>query len=320
MLREVIDALVPRAGAAYIDATFGAGGYTGAILAAAPCRVVALDRDPEAIAAGQALVERSDGRLTLVQARFSEMERVAHDLGVAAVDGVVLDVGVSSMQIDAPARGFSFQADGPLDMRMSASGLSAADVVNTFGEAELADIIFHLGEERRARAIARAIVAARGSAPIGSTLMLAGIVSGVRGMRVHEGQHPATRTFQALRIYVNDELGELIRALSAAERLLAPGGRLAVVSFHSLEDRIVKRFMASRSGRTASASRHAPMENSPPTAPSLHLVNRQSLSPGEQEIDANPRSRSARLRVAERTQAAAWPEEALDLAGPRPPD
>jgi 16S rRNA (cytosine1402-N4)-methyltransferase len=320
LLDEVIAVLGPRSGATYIDATFGAGGYTSALLAAADCRVLAIDRDPVAVAAGREIERQSAGRLTLVEGRFSQLDRIAIAHGIDSADGVVLDIGVSSMQLDEPGRGFSFRSEGPLDMRMSSTGLSAADVVNDFAESDLADIIFRLGEERRSRAVARAIVQARSMAPIATTAELARIVAGVKGVQRHDGRDPATRTFQALRIYVNDELGELTRALSAAERILEPGGRLAVVTFHSLEDRIVKRFLAARCGRAAAGSRHAPRQNSSPRPASLEFVNRQSLSPGEQEIDANPRARSARLRMARRTSAPAWPEDALDLAGPRPSD
>ena len=254
--RPAVDFLKVRDGGVYIDATFGAGGYTRAILAAANCRVIGIDRDRQAIALGADLVSAAGGRLTLVEDRFSNLEAVAHGLGYETVDGVVLDLGVSSMQLDEGERGFSFRLDGPLDMRMGASGPSAADVVAQAAERDLAAVIAILGEERHARAVARAIVRARTEAPIRTTRELADIVG--RVVRAKPGAiHPATRTFQALRIFVNEELGELAAALEAAERILAPGGRLVVVAFHSLEDRIVKSFFAARSGQGGS-SRHQP--------------------------------------------------------------
>jgi 16S rRNA (cytosine1402-N4)-methyltransferase len=256
LLAEVLDALSPRDGATYIDGTFGNGGYTGAILDAADCVVLAIDRDPDAIAAGQSLQEKYRKRLKLVEGPFSDMEALAAANAIADCDGIALDLGVSSMQLDDAERGFSFQADGPLDMRMSRSGPSAADIVNDLPEADLARVISVLGEERRARSIAKAIVRERENQPIERTGTLADIVTRVLGRRADEKKHPATRTFQALRLFVNGELNQLINGLMAAERLLNAGGRLAVVTFHSLEDRIVKRFFASRSGQTARPSRH----------------------------------------------------------------
>jgi 16S rRNA (cytosine1402-N4)-methyltransferase len=305
LVREVIDALRPRPGGSYCDGTFGAGGYTRAILEAAPdSRVVALDRDPSAIAGGYGLVEAMAGRLTLVQSRFGELDEVARAHGFTPLDGVVLDIGVSSMQLDDAERGFSFRQDGPLDMRMESAGESAADLVNTLTEGALADVIYEYGEERRSRAVARAIVAARREAPITTTKRLADIVASV--VRSAPGDiHPATRTFQALRIAVNDELGELESALEAAERALATGGRLVVVTFHSLEDRIVKRFLAERSGREAAPSRHAPATAG--LAPTFQLVGRKPVVAGEEELRANPRARSAKLRAAIRTEAPARP-------------
>ena len=299
MLDEVLDALAPRAGAVYLDGTFGRGGYARAILKAADCRLVAMDRDPQAIAAGRALEREFADRLRLVEGRFGEMDRLS---GEAAVDGVALDLGVSSPQLDEAERGFSFRTDGPLDMRMGAEGPTAADVVNEAPEAELADIIWRLGEERRARQVARAIVRARQEAPITRTLQLAEIVRSVVKPSA-DGIDPATRTFQALRLHVNDELGELERGLAAAERLLAPGGRLAVVSFHSLEDRIVKQFLRERSSAAPRGSRHAPLQQL--AEPSFELLSRQARRPGEEESRANPRARSARLRAAVRTAAPA---------------
>jgi 16S rRNA (cytosine1402-N4)-methyltransferase len=292
--------LAPKAGERYIDGTFGAGGYARAILDAAHCEVLGLDRDPSAIAAGRALEDDGAFRLKLVETSFSQMKDAAQGIGWDSVDGVVLDLGVSSMQLDEAARGFSFMRDGPLDMRMSGAGLSAADVVNTFEKDEIADILYQLGEERRSRAIAAAIVADRQKAPFERTGQLADLVSRVLGRRPDDAKHPATRTFQALRLYVNDELGELERGLEAAERILKPGGRLAVVSFHSLEDRIVKRFLQSRSGKRAKSSRYLPGEPSEP-APTFDLPERHGIEPSEEEVAENPRARSARLRWAIRT-------------------
>ena len=306
LLADVVEQLQPVAGETYIDGTFGAGGYTRAILEAAPCRVIAIERDPTAFANGQALVAEFGGRLSLVSETFSNMEEAAASAGAERVHGVVLDIGVSSMQLDDPARGFSFLRDGPLDMRMSQNGPSAADVVNHMDEEDLANILFNLGEERRSRAIARAIVKARTEAPITTTKALAGIVERVLGRARGDEKHPATRTFQALRIHVNDELGELERALEAAERLLVTGGRLLVVTFHSLEDRIVKHFLQERSGKTAGGSRYLPAPSGPASAPSFRIVNTRGFTPNKEETDANPRARSARLRVGLRTEAPAW--------------
>jgi 16S rRNA (cytosine1402-N4)-methyltransferase len=309
LLSEMLAALAPKDGAAYIDGTFGAGGYARAILEAADCRVIALDRDPDAVRAGVGLVAAFAPRLTLVEQSFGNLADAAASLGLESVDGIALDIGVSSMQLDDPQRGFSFQSDGPLDMRMSRSGVSAAEVVNTYDEARLADVIHELGEERRARAIARAIVARRGEAPIARTRELADVVARVFHGRKTDGKHPATRTFQALRIHVNDELGELERGLSAAERLLKPGGRLVVVTFHSLEDRIVKRFLVERAGKEARASRHLP-QSIKISPPSFRILNPRPLTPSKGELDVNPRARSARLRAAERTAALPRPESA----------
>ncbi|MBY0511601.1 MAG: 16S rRNA (cytosine(1402)-N(4))-methyltransferase RsmH, partial [Rhodospirillaceae bacterium] len=257
LLAEVIGALAPKKNGVYLDGTFGAGGYTTALLEAAPCVVWAIDRDPEALKRGDALMERFPGRLNLVQGRFGDMANLLAARGLTGVDGVALDLGVSSMQIDDRTRGFSFLRDGPLDMRMEKSGRSAADVVNTLSEKELADIIFTYGEERHARRVARAIVEARRERPFSRTLRLADVIR-AEVRRAQDGIDPATRTFQALRIYVNDELGELERGLLGAEKLLRPGGVLAVVSFHSLEDRIVKTFLKARSGSAIRPSRHTP--------------------------------------------------------------
>jgi len=287
MLREVLEALSPRDGAQYVDGTFGGGGYASAILEAADCHVLGIDRDPAAIARGQALVERFGGRLTLVQGEFSRMDDFTQ-----GTDGVVLDLGVSSFQFDEPARGFSFREDGPLDMRMSLSGESAADVVNRCDERTLSQIIARYGEEKNARRIARAIIAAR---PISGTAQLAAIVSEAQGpAALRHAIHPATRTFQALRIHVNDELGELERGLDAALDILKPQGRLVVVSFHSLEDRMVKRFLTERSTTAPRASRHAPV-GTPARQAAFQLLPRRI--PTAEEIASNPRSRSATLRA-----------------------
>jgi 16S rRNA (cytosine1402-N4)-methyltransferase len=299
LLAEVIEALSPRDGAIYVDGTFGAGGYSRALLEAAHCTVWAIDRDPDAVKGAAPLLDRYAGRLQIVQGRFGDMFTLLSARGIAAVQGVALDLGVSSMQFDQPERGFSFRFEGPLDMRMERAGKSAADLVNELAERPLADLIFTFGEEKKARRIAKAIVAARALAPISTTQQLAEIVRRAIGP-AHERIDPATRTFQALRIAVNDELGEIDRGLAAAERLLAPGGRLAVVSFHSLEDRRVKQFLRDRAGRNPKASRHLPMQTVE-SKPTLHLVAPGGIEPGEEEIRTNPRARSARLRVAERT-------------------
>ncbi len=313
MLNEALAALDVRDGETYIDATFGAGGYTRSILGKAACSVIALDRDPSAIGAAIAMLAEFQGRLQVVESRFSQMEAAAaaHLPPASLLNGIVFDLGVSSMQLDRPERGFSFNADGPLDMRMGhadgslseGAGPSAADVVNTFDEEEIADIIYQLGEERRSRAVAAAIVKRRVEHPFERTRDLAEVVAKVPGTRRPDGKHAATRTFQALRIYVNDELGEVARALAAAERLLAPGGRLVVVTFHSLEDRIVKRFLADRTSRGGGGSRHLPVAAA--REPSFRFVNSKSLIPGNEEVGGNPRARSARLRAAVRTDAPA---------------
>jgi len=317
LLPEVIDALKPRANGISIDTTFGAGGHTQALLESAQCIVLAIDKDPDAIAGGRELVEKSDGRLTLVQGAFGDMADIAAANGITHADGITFDLGVSSMQLNEAPRGFSFQRDGPLDMRMSQEGVSAADVVNSLAERDLAQIISVLGEERRARAIARAIVAMREESAIERTGQLADIVAGVLGRRHDDKKHPATRTFQALRLYVNGEMDELVRGLVAAERLLGEGGRLVVVTFHSLEDRIVKRFLASRAGKTARPSRHAPVSLQEERLPSFRLLHRRAVSPGQDEVRRNPRSRSARLRAGERTGAPEFPVQIEGLGVPK---
>jgi 16S rRNA (cytosine1402-N4)-methyltransferase len=300
MLAEVLEALAPRDGEHYIDGTFGGGGYARAILEACDCRVLGIDRDPEAIARGEKLVALYPGRLTLVHGEFSQLDHLLAASGESGTNGVVLDLGVSSFQFDEPERGFSFRADGPLDMRMSKSGISAADVVNTQDEKTLADIIARNGEERQARRIARAIVATR---PLRRTGELAELVARTLGpAAARQPIHPATRTFQALRIHVNDELGELSRALEAATRALKPQGRLAVVSFHSLEDRIVKRFFTEHSAAAPRASRHAP-ESRGAASPLFRLLGSRPQIPDAAEIAENPRARSAKLRAGERLAA-----------------
>jgi 16S rRNA (cytosine1402-N4)-methyltransferase len=302
LLREVLQALAPRDGGRYVDGTFGAGGYSEALLASCDCAVFGIDRDPDALALGEPLAARFPGRLTLIAGRFGEMETLLGAAGGGYFDGVALDLGFSSMQADQAERGFSFRADGPLDMRMSGDGESAADLVNSLSESDLADIIHDYGEERFARRVARAIVGAR---PITRTAELARIVRAAIPAK-GDAIDPATRTFQALRIAVNDEIGELERGLAGAERLLAAGGRLAVVSFHSLEDRPVKSFLQSRAGKAPAGSRHLP-ESGPGFAPSFRMMTQKPVAPREDEIRANPRARSAKLRAAERTAAPAWP-------------
>jgi 16S rRNA (cytosine1402-N4)-methyltransferase len=302
-LTEVVAALAVAPGETHVDGTFGAGGYTKALLEKGAARIFAFDRDPHAISEGEAAETASGGRLTLVPERFSRMRQALRSRGVEQVDGVTLDIGVSSMQLDQAERGFSFQSDGPLDMRMGSGsdgeGRSAADIVNDAGEAELADILYHYGEETQSRRIARAIVAAR---PITRTGELAAVVRKALGHHAGMKKDPATRTFQALRIAVNEELAELEQGLEAAEQVLAPGGRLAVVTFHSLEDRIVKRFLKERGGLTGSGSRHLPQATNGPE-PTFGEVAKP-VRATEAEVKANPRARSATLRAARRNAAA----------------
>ena len=304
LLDEVIDALAPVAGEIHVDGTFGAGGYTRAILATG-AHVYAFDRDPDAIAEGAALADAEAG-LTLVPDRFSHMVQALADRGVGAVDGVTLDIGVSSMQFDRAERGFSFQSDGPLDMRMEQEGESAADFLNTADETVIANVIYDYGEEPKSRRIARAIVAAR---PLARTAELAAVVRKATGYKPHDKKDPATRTFQAIRIHLNRELGELEDGLAAAERVLKPGGRLAVVTFHSLEDRIVKRFLRDRSGAAPQGSRHLPTIAADAPMPSFETVAKP-VRAGEAELTRNPRARSATLRVARRTAAPVMGEAA----------
>lgn len=300
LVDEVIDALAILPGERHVDATFGAGGYTRAMLAKG-ATVFAFDRDPDAIREGETLVRDGEGRLALIEAPFSAMENELAALDAAPVDGVTMDIGVSSMQLDRADRGFSFQADGPLDMRMSQAGETAADFVNEADEQEIADVLYQYGEEPRSRRVAKAIVAAR---PLTRTAELANVVRKALGYRPHDKKDPATRTFQAIRIHLNRELDELAAGLAAAERVLKPGGRLAVVTFHSLEDRMVKRFLRERSGAAPAGSRHLPQTGAV-AAPSFETVGR-AVRAGEAEIARNPRARSATLRVARRTAAAPW--------------
>jgi len=302
MLAEMLEALAPRDGGVYLDGTFGGGGYSDAILRAADCTVWAIDQDPHAIARGAALAARHPGRLHLLQGGFGGLLDLLGSAGVHRLDGAVFDFGVSSFQLDDPARGFSFRTDGPLDMRMSLSGVTAADLVNTLPEAELADTLYEFGEERLSRRIAKAIVAARAQAPITTTLGLASVIRAVVPPD-RSGIDPATRSFQALRIRVNDELGQIERALEQAASLLAPGGRLVVVAFHSLEDRLVKRFMTAASGRTPAPSRHDPGGLVAREAARFRLLGAKALRPASAETAENPRARSARLRAMEAVAA-----------------
>ena len=310
LLRPLLEAVAPVRGV-WIDGTLGAGGYARALLAAGATHLIGIDRDPLALQMAQSWAPAWGARLTLVQGSFSELDKTTQ-----AADGVVLDLGVSTMQLDRAERGFSFLRDGPLDMRMSQTGPSAADLVNTASEERLADILYLYGEERASRRIARAIVRARAATPIESTRQLAEIVERCLP-RAKPGQaHPATRSFQALRIAVNDEFGELVAGLEAAERVLLPGGKLAVVSFHSLEDRIVKRFLQARAAPGGSASRHAPA--APDEAPRFTLKTRKAIAPDAAELAENPRARSARLRIGERTDAAAGAVDRRRLGLPQP--
>ena len=310
MVGEMLAALSPQSNQHYLDATFGAGGYSRAILASADCHVWAIDRDPEALIRGRDLAAANVGHFDMLPGAFGDMEDLLASISVHQVDGVAFDLGVSSPQLDNAGRGFSFLADGPLDMRMANDGESAADFVNIASEATLAEVIRNYGEERYARRIARAIVRERVRRPIERTKHLAELVANAVPSVSARRQtiHPATRTFQAVRIYINDELEELRRGLAAAERLLVAGGRLVVVAFHSLEDRIVKEFFRVRSGRMPGVARHRPQRVMPPA--SFELPFRRPKRPDEGELDHNPRARSARLRAGIRTDAPVWQLEA----------
>lgn len=304
LLSEVVAGLAPKDGGVYIDGTFGAGGYSRAILGSSNCKVIGIDRDPTAVERGRAMEAEYPGRFVMLAGRFGDMDHLLADAGLGPVDGVTLDLGVSSMQIDQPERGFSFQKDGPLDMRMEIDGPSAADLINTLDEAELADIFWRYGEERHSRRLARAIVTDRKTEPFTSTAQLAALIRRVVP-KSKDGIDQATRAFQGLRIAVNDEMGEIERGLAAAERVLVSGGRLAVVSFHSLEDRAVKEFLKDRSGSAPQPSRHVPIVTNGPQA-TFVLAGRKAIQPSAEEISANPRARSSKLRVAVRTDAPAW--------------
>lgn len=306
MLEEVIGMIAPRAGGVYVDGTYGDGGYTRALLSAAECYVCAIDRDPDAVERAWETARQWNGRLRAVEGSFAAMRELLAPLGVEAVDGVTFDLGLSSLQLADPGRGFSFNLDGPLDMRFAQTGRTAADVVNQSDERELARILRDLGEEQHARRIARAIVGARRDAPIARTYELASIVRRVAPSTGRRAIDPATRTFQALRIYVNDEFGELERGLAAAEAMLKPSGRLVVVSFHSLEDRRVKTFLRARALAGAGGTRHLPARPDRRRPPSFRLLTRKVVRPSADETARNPRARSARMRVAERTAAPPW--------------
>lgn len=311
LLSPILQALHPQKNEIYLDGTFGRGGYSRAILQAADCKLIAIDCDPDAIAKGQKLVVDFEGRLSLVHGRFGDMMDIAaqyFDLTEpepepeGLLDGIVLDLGVSSPQLDEAERGFSFQKDGPLDMRMAQQGQSAADVVNTFSESDIASILFLFGEERKSRWIANAIVKARAEEPFTRTSQLSALVTKVLGKKLGQKKHPATRSFQALRLFVNGELDQLVLALQASERLLKPDGRLVIVTFHSLEDRIVKRYMNECAGRVSQGSRHLPDLNITPPKPSFKLLKQRGDSASKEELAQNPRARSARIRAALRTQ------------------
>lgn len=304
MLNEMIDWLAPRDNGVYIDGTFGAGGYSRAILRAADCQVFAIDRDPTTKKFAEKLEQEFPNRFVWLLGNFSDMCSLVAMHGIHAVDGIVLDLGVSSMQLDQPERGFSFRQNGPLDMRMSDQGTNAADVINTASESELADIFYYYGEEKAARRIAHAIVNARAIAKITGTHQLADIIRSVVGGKPGKTD-PATRSFQGLRIHVNQEFEAIENGLKAAETMLAPGGRLVVVTFHSLEDRIVKRFTHSRCGKLGEHSRHAPVQRAAVNAPSFFLPKPEKRTASEQEIAENARARSATMRMMSRHKEAA---------------
>lgn len=315
MLKEVIAALAPKSGGVYVDATFGAGGYSRAILNAADCTVYGFDRDPTAIERAKEWASQFAGRLFLINRPFAEMREALEEEGVEMVDGVVFDLGVSSMQLDEGERGFSFRHDGPLSMRMDGAKPDVADVIAKADAQDLAAIFRRYGEENRANALARAIVRERDAAPIETTGRLASIIDKATPAAIRQRIHPATRVFQALRIFINDELGQLIAGLRAAERMLRPAGRLVVVAFHSLEDRIVKRFLTGRSGAKRGGSRHLPPVDT--QSSSFELVYAKSVTPTEEEMAENPRARSAKLRAGLRTSAPPFPESDDALGAPK---
>ncbi len=316
LLAEVLDALAPKAGETHVDGTFGGGGYAKAVLSAADCTLYGVDRDLDAIERAEQMALKQP-RLIPLLGRFGDLDALLLNAGIEHVDGVMLDIGVSSFQIDQGARGFSFMRDGPLDMRMGQSGPSAADVVNHMPQADLAAVIWQLGEERQSRRIAKVLCERRLEQPFETTLDLAEVIEHAVGGRRGKKTHPATLTFQAIRMYVNDELGELARGLAAAERMLRPGGRLVVVTFHSLEDRLVKRFFRNRSGGNGAGSRYMPEKLAGP-APSFKLQSRKAIEAGEAETRENPRARSARLRAGVRTQEATW-DAAVETGMSLPP-
>jgi len=309
MPTEFVQGLAPVDDGLYVDGTFGGGSHTELLLCAADCAVIAIDRDPDAVRGAQALLKRWSGKLTVVHSAFSAMADLTQVKQAGKVDGVGLDLGVSSMQLDQAERGFSFMRAGRLDMRMSQSGQSAEEIVNSFDESDLAKIIGVYGEEKKARRIAAAIIAKRNEKRIETTDELASLVESLFPRRPGKSQiHPATRTFQGLRIFVNDEVGELVRGLIAAEKILKPGGRLAILTFQSLDDRVVKQFLRERAGKLPGPSRYVPEDSSQP-APSFAIVGREVRKPSSEEIQNNPRSRSAKLRVAERTHNPPWTEQ-----------
>ncbi|MAK60477.1 MAG: 16S rRNA (cytosine(1402)-N(4))-methyltransferase [Ponticaulis sp.] len=308
MLDHVVEHLAPSEGNVLLDGTFGGGGYTRRLLAEANCRVLGVDRDPDALKRADDIVASYGDRFTLLPGCFGDLDRLALGVSETKLDGVVLDLGVSSFQLDQADRGFSFMRDGPLDMRMSRTGPNAADIVNSADERDLADIIFQLGEERESRRIARSLVQARKATPFETTLQLADAVENAVGGRRGKKTHPATKTFQALRMFVNDELGELARGLCAAERALKASGRLVIVTFHSLEDRMVKTFFADRSGKTEGGSRFMPQVEQTGPAPSFETLRRVT-APDTAEIATNVRARSSRLRSGIRTDSPAWDVE-----------
>ncbi len=314
LLTSILDQVGPVHGE-WLDGTFGAGGYSRALLDAGAKCVYGIDRDPEVFVRARDWADDYGDRLFLIQGEFADLDQLARENGAQTLDGVVLDIGVSSMQIDQADRGFSFMKDGPLDMRMSQTGTSAADIVNLAEEADIADILYQFGEERVSRRIARNIVKARKIAPVLTTAQLVEIVENSLPRSKPGQAHPATRTFQALRIAVNDELGQLVKGLMAAERILGAGGLLVVVTFHSLEDRIVKRFIHARSGGAGGGNRHSPEQAE--IEPRFRKVTRRAVGPTPEEMAANPRARSAKLRVAERLDAPAGDIDPTELGLPK---